>query len=272
MGMRRFVLALLLSVPAWSYAQTTPLTFAIVPQQAAGELARRWAPIVQYLSEQTGLALQFRTAKDLPTFQNEMRNGVYDIAFINSYYYAQFSKTAGYHAFATERAAKFVGVVVAHRDSGLIRLSDLAKKPVAFASPTAVTSMQAYTELKNQQINVMPVYVVSMDSVYRSVAKGMFPAGVGELRTLNSIDPEVRANLRTIWAAPPLPPFTFSAHPRVARADIEKLQRAMIEMSENAKGIALLKAVNMKGIDAADERDYESVRNLRLIADNPPAS
>lgn len=269
--MRKILPALLLLVSAWAHAQTAPITFAITPQQAAGELARRWAPIVQYLQEQTGLALQFRTAKDLGTFQNEMRAGVYDIAFINSYYYAQFSKTAGYQAFATERAAKFVGVVIARKDSNLTRLGDLAKKPVAFASPTAVASMQVYTELKEQHINIVPVYVISLDSVYRSVARGMFPAGVGELRTLNSIDPEIRANLKAIWSAPPLPPFTFSAHPRVSRADVEKLQRAMIEMGQNAKGIALLKAVNMKGFEPADEREYDAVRSLKLVADDPPS-
>lgn len=93
---------------------------------------------------------------------------------------------------------------------------------------------------------------------------------IGELRTLNSIDPEVRGQLRVIWNAEPLPPLSFSAHPRVARADVEKIQRAMLEMSQNAKGLALLKSINMKGIQAARDSDYDQVRKLKLIADQLP--
>lgn len=245
------------------------LTFGIVPQQAATELAKRWTPILHYLTEQTGITFQFKTAKDLSTFQQEMKSGGFDIAFINAYHYVNFNKTAGYQVFGIERNAKFVTTVVTRKDSPITRLEDLARKPVAFASPTAVASMQAYTQLKNDNIAITPVYVVSMDSVYRSVAKGMFPAGVGESRTLELMDPEVRKQLRVLWTAEPLPPFTFSAHPRVAKSDVEKIQRALVEMGENARGIALLRSVNLKGVVMAGDQDFDPVRKLKLISDTP---
>lgn len=242
-----------------------PLIFAMVPRQSATELAKRWVPIIQYISEQSGVPLQFQTAKDLQTAQQEMRAGIYDIAFINAYYYAAYSRNPGYKVFAQEKDTKFVGILVTRKDSPYRSVEDLDGKRIAFASPTAVTSMLAFTHLRDKNINFSPEYVVSMDSVYRSVAKGLHPAGSGEMGTFGGIDPGIRDQLRVLWAAEPMPPFTFSAHPRVAKSDVKKIQKAMIEMGDNPRGAELLKAINITGIAPAQDSDYDAVRKLKLL-------
>lgn len=241
------------------------LHFAIVPQQSPRELAKRWGPIIQYISERSGVALQFQTANSLTTYQQEMKAGLYDISFINAYYYAAFSNDAGYKVFAQEKDAKFIGIMVVRKDSPYQTMEDLEGKELAFPAPTAVTSMLAYTHLKAKNIHFTPSYVISMDSVYRAVAKGLFPAGQGETRTFGSMEPEIRDQLRILWSAEPMPPFTFSAHPRVPPVVLQKIQKAMVEMANVPEGIELLKAVNMKGIAAAQESDYAAVRKLKLL-------
>ncbi len=247
------------------------LRFAIVPQQSPRELAKRWGPIIQYISEKSGVPLQFQTAKDLATYQHEMQSGQYDIAFINAYYYVAFSKVAGYKVFAQEKDAQFVGIMVVRKDSPYKSIEDLEGKLLAFPGPTAVTSLQAYTYMKEKKINFDISYVISMDSVYRSVAKGLFPAGQGEMRTFGSMDAEVRDQLRILWSADPMPSFTFSAHPRVPQASLQKIQKAMLEMADDPKGRELLKAINMKGIAAAHDSEYEAVRKLKLLTPESPA-
>ncbi len=249
---------------------STFLRFAIVPQQSPRELAKRWGPIIQYITEHSGVSLQFQTANSLTTYQHEMKVGLYDISFINAYYYAAFSNDAGYKVFAQEKDAKFVGVMVVRKDSPYQTLDDLEGKTLAFPAPTAVTSMLAYTQLKAKNIHFSPNYVISMDSVYRAVAKGLFPAGQGEMRTFGSMEPEIRDQLRILWSADPMPPFTFSAHPRVPQALLQKVAKAMFEMADNPEGIELLKAVNMKGIAAAQDGEYESLRKLKLLTMEPP--
>ncbi len=241
------------------------LRFAIVPQQSPRELAKRWGPIIQYISERSGVALQFQTANSLTTYQQEMKAGLYDISFINAYYYVAFSKEAGYKVFAQEKDARFVGVMVVRKDSPYQTLEELEGKQLAFPAPTAVTSMLAYTQLKAKNIHFLPSYVVSMDSVYRAVAKGLFPAGQGETRTFGSIEPEIRNQLRILWSSDPMPSFTFSAHPRVPPAVLQKVKQAMLDMASDPEGIDLLKAVNMKGIAAAQDSEYDAVRKLKLL-------
>lgn len=246
-----------------------PLNFAIVPQQSPRELAKRWGPIIQYISEHSGVPLQFQTANGLSTYQQEMKAGLYDISFINAYYYVAFSKEAGYKVFAQEKDAKFIGVMVVRKDSPYQTLEELDGKQLALPGPTAITSMLAYTHLKAKNIHFSANYVISMDSVYRSVAKGLFPAGQGEMRTFRGMEPEVRDQLRILWSSEPMPPFTFSAHPRVPQASLQKIQRAMLKMADDPVGVELLKAVNMKGFAAAQDSEYESVRKLKLLALEP---
>lgn len=252
---------------------TTVFQFAMPPQQTIRELEKRWGPIIKYISQHAGVPLQFQAASNFSAYQQEMKAGRYDIALINAYYYATFKEAVGYKVFAQEKNGHIVCVVVVRKDSPYQTLEELEGKQLAFPGPTAPSSMRVYTHLKAKNIHVSPSYVNSMDSAYRAVAKGLFPAGQGELRTFNGMEPEIRDQLRILWSADPMPPFTFIVHPRVPQAAVQKIQQAMLKMADDPEGVELLKTVNMMGIAAAQESDseYEAVRNLKLLTlEQPP--
>lgn len=239
--------------------------FGIGPQQAATELVKRWMPIMHYLSEKSGVPLQFRTAKDIPTFQQQMKEGVFDFAFINPYHYTLFHKSVGYNAFAREKDGRLVGVLVVKRDGPIHDVAQLSGMTAAFPAANALAATWLpMMHLKEKNITVTPQYVNSMDSVYRSVAKGLFPVGGGEMRTLGSIDPEVKKQLRVLWSSDALPPFTFAAHPRVPKDVVIKVQKAMDAMDSDPQGRALLKAINFKGMESATDEEYNVMRAMNI--------
>lgn len=240
-------------------------TFGIGPQQAATELAKRWMPIMHYLSEKSGVPLQFRTAKDIPTFQQQMKEGVFDFTFSSPYHYILFHKSTGYEAFAREKDGRLVGVLVVKRDGPIHDVGQLAGVTAAFPAANALAATWLpLLHLKEKNIIVTPQYVVSMDSVYRSVAKGLFPVGGGEMRTLGTIDPEVKQQLRVLWSSEALPPFVFAAHPRVPKAGVAKVQKAMDEMDRDPQGQVLLKAINFIGIESTTDQDYNAMRAMNI--------
>jgi phosphonate transport system substrate-binding protein len=240
-------------------------SFGIGPREAASELAKRWVPVLRYLSEKTGYTLQFTTARDIPAFQAQMKAGQFDLAFINPYHYILFHERIGYEAFANERDGTLTGIIVVRKDSPIRNMEALDNQIVAFPAATALAAtvlpMAFFSE---NNVHVSPRYVVSMDSVYRAVAKGFFPAGGGEMRTYNTLAPDVRNQLRILWEAEPLPPFTFAAHPRVPRAAVAKIQQAMHDMDRNPQGAELLKTIKFKGIDPTDDSFYDRMRTLKL--------
>ena len=240
-------------------------SFGIGPQQAATELAKRWMPVMRYLSEKSGVPLQFRTAKDIPTFQQQMKEGVFDFTFSSPYHYTLFHKSAGYNAFAREKDGRLVGVLVVKRDGPIHDVAQLGGMTAAFPAANALAATWLpMIHLKEKNITVTPQYVNSMDSVYRSVAKGLFPVGGGEMRTLGSIDPEVKKQLRVLWSSDALPPFTFAAHPRVPKDAVLKVQKAMDAMDSDPQGRALLKAINFKGMESATDEEYNVMRAMNI--------
>ena len=76
--------ALALSTCVWLTPASagSDLTFGIVPQQSASRLAQIWVPVFDYLSEKTGMRIQFATAKDIPAFEACLARGAYDLAYM----------------------------------------------------------------------------------------------------------------------------------------------------------------------------------------------
>ena len=261
------ILSILLNCAApFARAEDSALTFAIEPQQSTTESARRWIPIIRYLSEKSGVNLRFIAAKDLASYHEAMQSGLYDIAYINPVHYVHFRKAAGYEAFAKESEGALQGILVARRD-GPSSVSELEGREMAFASPMAVAAtVVPMSYLTSRKLRVSPHYVVSIESVYRAVAKGLFAAGGGEMRTFKALDAEIRNQLKVIWQGDPLPPLAFAAHPRVAAEKLTKVRNAMLNMHNNPDGARLLRAANAGDIVSASDADFAKARSFELPA------
>jgi phosphonate transport system substrate-binding protein len=240
-------------------------TIGIAPQQAASELAKRWVPVINYWSEKTGANFQFRTSKDIDQFQKDIGAGVYDIMFVNAYHYTVYHQKAGYEAFAADLSASNYGILIIKADSAIKHINQLKDKGIAFPSPAAVVASWLPSQaLFNAKVHFSPTYVKSMDSVYFGVAKGLFAAGGGEMRTFNSLNPEIKKDLHILWQSAPFPSHPFSSLPRVPKDVVIKLQQVMLDMSKNPEGMALLQAVSINKLNAVTDHEYDGVRKMNL--------
>jgi phosphonate transport system substrate-binding protein len=241
------------------------ITFGLVPQQSASKLARVWGPVIAYLESKSGLEIAFRTAPDIPEFERRLAAGEYDIAYMNPYHYTVFSRLSGYRAFAKAKEKSIKGILVVHKDSPLKSPLELNGATIAFPAPAAFAAsvlIRAY--LTREDVDFTPKYVSSHDSVYRTVAKGLYPAGGGVMRTLNSVEPDVRAQLRILWTTKGYTPHAFAAHSRVPADAVERLTQAMLAMDGNAEGQTLLGSLSVRGFEAATDSDWDDVRALGI--------
>ncbi|GAB6141508.1 phosphate/phosphite/phosphonate ABC transporter substrate-binding protein [Methylosoma difficile] len=243
----------------------------IVPQQAAAVLARNWTPMLQYLEKATGVALRFKTAPTIPEFEKRLAEGEYDFAYMNPYHYVVFSKDVGYLAFAREKDTRLQGVVVVRKDSNITDISQLAGKDLAFPAPASfAASVLPRIQLKKQGIAFTPHFVASHDSVYFSVARGIYPAGGGVVRTLNSAPADVRDQLQVLWRTDSFIPHAFAAKPGVPEKVLQVIAKAMYVMASQPEGQSILQNLNMKGWEPAQDKDWDDLRKMPLdIADAP---
>ena len=243
----------------------TPLSFGVVPQQSPTKLALVWGPILARVEAETGIAVRFSTAPDIPTFERRLAQGEYDFAYMNPYHYTVFSRKPGYRALAHARDKHIQGIIVTARAAPYQSLDELAGTTLAFPSPAAfAATILTRAEFDRRGIAISAKYVASHDSVYRSVAQGLYPAGGGVVRTLAAVAPEVREQLRILWTSPTYTPHAIAAHPRVAAAVVAKVQNALIELDQSDAGKALIEPLQIKGWQAADDREWDDVRALHI--------
>lgn len=249
------------------------LTIGVVPQQAATELARVWSPLLARLSSKTGYAIEFRTAQDISTFERRVEAGEFDFAYFNPLHYATY-RTNGYQAIARERDTQLVGIVVIPQASQFKSLKDLNGVTMAFPSPTAfAATVLPQLSLKQLRVQVVPKYVSSHESVYRSVARGLYPAGGGIVKTFKQVDPAISDQLRILWKSDSYTPHPIAVHQRVSTEVARRVQDALIALSADTSGTALLKDAGFKGFVVAKDSDYEDIRRLQVsVSDLAPAA
>ncbi len=241
------------------------LSFGIVPQQSATKLARTWTPILTFLSSRTGYRIDFKTAKDIPTFEKRCAAGEYDIAYMNPYHYTVFHESPGYRVFAKQKLKALKGIIVVREDSPYKELPGLAGKALAFPSPAAfAATIVTSAQLSGLGIDITPVYVSSHDSVYRSVAKGLYPAGGGVPRTFNSLEPSIKDQLKILWTSKGFTPHAIAAHPRVPVDAVKIIADVMAEMEHDPEGKELLKQIDFNGLVNAEDSEWDDVRSLGL--------
>lgn len=250
---------------ACNTASAESYSFSIVPQQSAKKLAKLWTPIFRYISDKSGVTIQFKTAKNIPTFEKRLSDGEYDFSYMNPYHYTVFSQKPGYQAIAKQKNKLIKGIMVVRKDSDVGELGDLKNQRLAFPAPAAfAASLLTRAKLKNDQIAFTPAYVSSHDSVYLGVARGLFPSGGGVMRTFNNTDPKVREQLKVLWTTDGFTPHAIAAHPRVPKEVVEKVKQALLSMNDDPEGQKLLKTINFKGMQAANDTDWDDVRGLGI--------
>lgn len=248
-----------------TYINAQTFSFAFVPQQSAKKLAKKWTPILTYLNEQTGDIYVFKTAKNIPTFEQRVQAQEYDVAYMNPYHFVVFNQNAGYQALAKQKNKQIKGILVVKKGSDIESLQQLSNNKLAFPAPAAfAASILPRGELQQRGIEFTPKYVSSHDSVYLNVARGFFPAGGGVMRTFNNTAPEVREQLKVLWTTSGYTPHAFAVKKSFPADAAKRLQQALISMNTSQQGQSLLKTVNFKGMEAANNSDWADVKGLDL--------
>ncbi len=264
LSIRLFLLVLFIAETGYC-AEPQILTFGIVPQQSATRLAKQWTPLLRYISDQTGLTVIFKTAPDIPAFEERVVNGEYDIVYMNPYHYTVFSQYPGYIAIAKEKDKKIQGIIVVQKESPVQDIAELAGMSLAFPAPAAfAASVLPRAAFLKKGIDITPVYVSSHDSVYLAVSKGLFPAGGGVQRTFNSMPDNIKEKLRILWQTEAFTPHAFAVHPRVPAETRDTLQQVLVNMAAAPEGAALLAGANFKELQTAVDSDWDDVRALGI--------
>ena len=242
-----------------------PWLVGVVPQRPASQIMATWTPVLREVGLRSGQCFQLVVARSIPAFEEQLRSGRLDFAYLNPYHQVMARGWQGFTPLVRDQTL-LQGLLVVRQGSPIHQLRDLQGADVAFPAPNAfAASLLIRALLAREGIHITPHYVGTHTNVYRSVVLGGNQAGGGVNQTLEQERPEVRRELHIVWNTPGYPAHPFSAAGRVPASVRTRVQHGFLLLAQEPEGRKMLAAVQLPQVVPADHgRDYAPLIRLGL--------
>lgn len=270
----RFLLGLAVFAGALSAAFTAEATesgrvyvVGIVPQRSERETLKIWAPVLREWERRTGARFVFAGTRGFRGFEIDTESGKYDFIYTNPHAALAAAARQGYTPLVCSGSERLQGVLVVPAASAAKDVAGLKQGArIAFSSPNALAaSLLVRAELTRRlHLSFEPVYVKTQPSVLLHVAQGLVDAGGSADSILDQAPPEVRAQLKVVHRTIEVMPHPLMAHPGVPRRIRDAVRAAMIGLSGDESGRAVLAAIPMPNPRSVDIAEYRKLESLNL--------
>jgi phosphonate transport system substrate-binding protein len=249
-----------------TYADQQTYTVGVVPQFGSHRIVETWQPILESISENSGIHLQLKTSPNIPEFEKQFEAGEFDFAYMNPYHLIVANEKNGYLPLVRDIGRSLFGIIVVKNSSPLKSVKELSGKTVAFPSPNALgAALIPRAEFsKKFHIKVKELYVKSHNSVYLNVLLGHTDAGGGVQKTLEQQSEDIQSQLRILYKTKEVPSHPFVTHPRINKKVRDKITSALLELGNSEPGKELLAKVPIKEIGKTSIKDYGALKHMGL--------
>lgn len=272
-------LALLGNLPQ-SFAQgstaATGYQFAPVAQHSLQLTAAYWNPILDHVSNRSGVRLNLKLARTSAETTAAVVSGEADFAFTNHLFNPE-RASLGWKVFARRQAPKVSGQIIVPESSPLRSLNDLAGKEVAFPGPEALVAYKVtYAHLLEKQVPAIPVFAGNLDGAFSLMLSGRAAAMGSNSQMVAEYAARENRKFRVLWSSPPFNDLALMASPRVPASAVQAVEKAFTGMHKDPAGRQILEAA-AKVVQARDpvvfveasDADYATYRDFYRTA---PAS
>ncbi len=239
-----------------------PYRFGVLNQQPAAETASLWNPILQYLQTKTGLTFKLKMGSTVQETDAMTARGDFDFLYSNHNFEPDYSQ-ANYRPLVQWGGQPLVGQIVVLADSPIKNLKDISGKTVAFPSKDAFIAYRVTRNaLKHAHIDIQPVFGASQQGTAVQLQTGRADAASLNKMFAERFQAEGKGRFRVLYESEAWPNIPVSAHPRVTKSDVEAVKRALLDMSKDPEGQALLTQLKIPGFLPVTDADYNATRRL----------
>ena len=250
---------------AGSNSETAKLrTVSIVPQFSASRIQSDYWPLLTELGKQTNTCFQLKQQSSIPLFEEELKAGSIDYAFMNPYHQVMVKST--YLPILRDEQKLLKGIIVANKESNITSPKQLDGKTLLLPAPNAfAASLLTRSYLDQKDIIFKTKYVKTHQNVYRGVARNSDYIGGGVNNTFNRESKELKSKLTILFETKGYPAHPFSAHSKLPLEEIKNIQETWLEIASDPKMSHLFDPIQIKKPIKADyDRDYAQLTNLGL--------
>lgn len=267
------VCALALSA-TWVQAQAV-FKVTTIPEEAATEQTRKFAPIANYLEKKLSMKVEFTPVTDYPAAVEALVNKKVDLVWFGGFTHVQANLRSGGKIIPIaqrEEDTRFQSVFIAKTDSGIKSLADMKGKEVSFGSQSSTSGhlmprnflLEAKIDPEKDFKRI--AYSGAHDATIASVVSGRVAAAALDITVWKKFVAENKVDTKAVdvfYTTPPYFNYNWSVHADMPAAMRERVTKALLDLSMNdAEGKEILmlnratryvptKPENYKGLEAA---------------------
>jgi phosphonate transport system substrate-binding protein len=246
-----------------------------IPEEAATEQMRKFAPLANYLEKQLGVKVEFTPVSDYPAAVEALVNKKVDLAWLGGFTFVQANIRAGGKIVPIaqrEEDTKFQSVFISKTDSGIRSLADMKGKQISFGSQSSTSghlmprSFLLAANINPEKDFARIAYSGAHDATIASVVSGKVDAAALDITVWKKFVNENKVDTKAVdvfFTTPGYFNYNWSVHADMPQAMQDKVKAALLALSpsvpEQAEILKLNRATryietkpeNYKGLESA---------------------
>lgn len=251
--MLRRLFSLTLSLLAWivlsmasARAEETVYRFSPVNQYDINLTAAYWNPIVQYVSETSGVKLALkigRTSADTTAYVLTQ-----EVEFIfSNHLFSPEREQLGWKVFGRRQMPPVHGQIVVPEDSPITDLAQLKNQEVAFPGPEALVAYKfPYAQLLSRGIDVKVVFGGNQNGALAQLFSGKVKAVGGNSQLIEGYARREGKKFRVLWSSEPVHDLALMVAGKVPEKDVKAVANAFFNMHKDPRGRDILHQASLK--------------------------
>ncbi|HSW38328.1 MAG TPA: phosphate/phosphite/phosphonate ABC transporter substrate-binding protein [Acidobacteriota bacterium] len=271
------VLVNLLVLTAGCIAPTPPkpgkevVRISVQPKYSLLLMSRKYAPLFNYLSEETGYDLRVVSARSYDHYLKILEGNQVHIGIQNPLAYITLVKTRGAYPLAKmvqpDGRASYRGAIITRHGSGIQKVADLKNRTVAAASRRSVGGHLAQMLLcmkhgvdvnRDLRLAIMDTQDAVMHAVYQGKADAGFVREDALALAMDRIDP---GKLAVIAYTDYYPAWSVAAFANTPSEVAQNIAGALLNLDrDDPEHRKVLDAMGIAGFMEAADSDYDAFR------------
>ena len=215
--------------------------FAPVNQYGINLTAEYWNPIIDYVSEKSGVRLSLKIGRTSADTTAMLLAKEADFAFTNHLFNPE-RQELGWKVFGRRNTPPIHGVLAAPAESPITQLNQLAGAEVGFPGPEATVSFKfTYAHLLANGVEVKPVFGGNTDGILVQLFSGKVKAAGLNSQLLQGYATRENKAYRILWQSEPVYDLPLMVSPRVSASEAKAVADAFLGMAKDPRGQEIIR-------------------------------
>lgn len=258
------------------HSQQPVYRFSPVNQWDIPKTAAYWNPIIQYVSQQSGVQLELKIGRTSADTTAYVLAQEVEFVFSNHLFSPERDKL-GWKVFGRRTGPALQGQIAVLDNSPIRTLEELDKQDMVFAGPEAFVGYRVpQAELLSRGVEVNAVFAGNQNAAFAQLMAGKAKAVGSNSALIDGFTEKQGTKFRVLWTSESYLDLALMASSKVSTRDVRAVANAFVNMHKSKAGALILKqASESVGMDpnshflSATDKDYESYR--RFYASAPMA-